>query len=273
VENLQKTFKKDGHESHAVKNVSLELHKGECFGLIGESGSGKSTVANLIAGLQKTDSGSVWMQKELPENGIAEYADLTKHMPALERKKYQSRMQMVFQNPKLSFNPSMTIGQSLEEAVRYYTKMSKPERQMLVVKRLEQVGLKPEYARKYSSQMSGGECQRAAIARALMIEPSLLICDEITSALDVSIQAQVMEILTRIQKEMQMTCLFISHDLALVSTICDRVAVMYHGEIVEIGSTNQIIHHSKNIYTKALLNSVFTADVETMQRYRKEKEG
>ncbi|MDO4323509.1 MAG: ABC transporter ATP-binding protein [Lachnospiraceae bacterium] len=267
AENLRKTFRKDGRNIEAVKNVSFELHRGECLGLIGESGSGKSTVANLIAGLEKAEGGSLQMQAW---DGSG-YKDLLGKMTPAERRAYRSRLQMVFQNPRLSFNPAMTIGQGMEEAVRYYTKMPKAERQAQVLQRLEQVGLGPEYAKKYSSQMSGGECQRAAIARALMIQPELLICDEITSALDVSIQAQVMGILTRIQREMKMTCLFISHDLALVSTICDRVAVMYHGEIVEMGETEKIIHHSTNDYTRALLESVFLADEETMNRYEAEK--
>ena len=130
---------------------------------------------------------------------------------------------MIFQNPRLSFNPAMTIGKGLEEALRYYTRISKEERKKRALENLELVGLKKEYYDRHAFELSGGECQRAAIARALMIEPEFLICDEITSALDVSVQAQIMDLFMEIQKKKKMTCIFISHDLALVSNICDRI--------------------------------------------------
>lgn len=265
VENLKKTFYKDGKQIDAVKNISFDLLKGECLGLIGESGSGKSTVANLITGLEKADNGSVRMKNNQT------FVNLMGRIGKIEKKQVRSRIQMIFQNPKLSFNPAMTIGQGLEEAVIYYKKMPSLERKELVTQRLKQVGLPPEYAGKHSSEMSGGECQRAAIARALMLQPEILICDEMTSALDVSIQAQIMEILTKIRQEQKMTCLFISHDLALVSTICDRIAVMYCGEIVEIGTTEDIIMKCRHEYTRQLLDSVFLADESTMNRYKRKK--
>ena len=178
---------------------------------------------------------------------------------------------MIFQNPRLSFNPAMTIGKGLEEGVRYYTKIPAARRKELALENLELVGLKREYYDRHSSELSGGECQRAAIARALMIEPEFLICDEITSALDVSVQAQIMSLFMEIQKKKKMTCLFISHDLALVSSICNRIAVMYNGKIVESGDRKQIIYHSSSNYTQKLLQSVFFADRETMTRYERKK--
>ncbi len=258
AENLQKRYYKGKQSIEAVKDVSFTIEKGTCLGLIGESGSGKSTVANLIAGLEKADGGKIRMKNLDASVGTSapEYEDLLGKLPPARRKMYGSRIQMVFQNPRLSFNPAMTIGQGLEEAVRYYTKWPKQRREEEARRRMEQVGLKAEYLHKRPRELSGGECQRAAIARALMIRPALLICDEATSALDVSIQAQVMEILDRIRRETGLTMLFISHDLALVSTICDHVAVMYRGGIVEAGTTEEILRNSTQAYTRELLDSV-----------------
>lgn len=265
AEHINKTFSKQGKKIKAVDDVSLELYRGECFGLIGESGSGKSTLANVIAGLEKADSGAVYM------DGPGGKINLLDAGNRKIQKEYCQRRQMIFQNPRLSFNPAMTIGKGLEEGVRYYTKIPAARRKELALENLELVGLKREYYDRHSSELSGGECQRAAIARALMIEPEFLICDEITSALDVSVQAQIMSLFMEIQKKKKMTCLFISHDLALVSSICNRIAVMYNGKIVESGDTKQIIYHSSSNYTQKLLQSVFFADRETMTRYERKK--
>ena len=165
-----------------------------------------------------------------------------------------------------------TLQQAItQQLVPMWESCTREERKKRALENLELVGLKKEYYDRHASELSGGECQRAAIARALMIEPEFLICDEITSALDVSVQAQIMDLFVEIQKKKKMTCLFISHDLALVSNICDRIAVMYDGKIVESGVTDQIIHHSSSDYTKKLLQSVFFADQETMTRYERKK--
>ena len=192
VEHLNKTFQKQGKRINAVCDVSFELYPGECFGLIGESGSGKSTLANLVAGLEKADSGAVYME------GSGGRIDLLAKGSRKLQKEYGQKRQMIFQNPRLSFNPAMTIGKGLEEALRYYTKLSKEERKKRALENLELVGLKKEYYDRHAFELSGGECQRAAIARALMIEPEFLICDEITSALDVSVQAQIMDLFMEI---------------------------------------------------------------------------
>ena len=230
VNNVSKNFTDRKEEIHAVKNVSFSIKQGECLGLIGESGSGKSTVANIVSGFVKPDSGEVFFTGK--------------------------NFQMVFQDPMMSFSPHMKILDSLCEGLRYRTKLGKREREDRALEVLEQVGLKREYAQKYCYELSGGECQRAAIGRAIMIKPELLICDEVTSALDVSVQAQIIRLLKTLANEMGMSYLFISHDLALVSSLCDRVAVMYQGEIVEIGNVREVIDYPKQEYTKRLLKAV-----------------
>lgn len=215
-----------------VKNISFAVEPGQIVGLVGESGSGKSTVANLVSGLMRPNSGRIRFEGQ--------------------------NLQMVFQDPMMSFSPRMKILDSLCEGLRYRTNLSRQERENRAYEVLEQVGLKREYAQKYSYELSGGECQRAAIGRAIMIRPELLICDEVTSALDVSVQAQIIRLLKGLADEMGMAYLFISHDLALVSSLCDRIAVMYHGEIVESGKVREVIDHPKQEYTKRLLASVLS---------------
>ena len=234
VEKLNKTFRSRKSELHAVKDVSFSIRQGECLGLIGESGSGKSTVANLVSGLLSPSSGTV--------------------------KFTGKNLQMIFQDPMMSFSPKMNILDSLCEGLRYRTNISRKEQEKRAYEVLEQVGLKQEYAKKFCYELSGGECQRAAIGRAIMIRPDLLICDEATSALDVSVQAQIIRLLKKLADEMKMSYLFISHDLALVSSLCDRIAVMYHGEIVEMGDVRKIMDHPEQEYTKLLLNSVLSVD-------------
>ncbi|MDO4633129.1 MAG: ATP-binding cassette domain-containing protein [Eubacteriales bacterium] len=232
VNKLNKIFRQGKKEFHAVDHISFSIRKGECFGLIGESGSGKSTAANMISGLMRPTSGEVRF--------------------------HGSNLQMVFQDPKASFSPHMRILDGLCEGLRYRTSLSRKEREERAYEVLEQVGLKPEYGRKYCHELSGGECQRAAIGRAIMIRPELLICDEVTSALDVSVQEQIIQLLKKLGRENGMSYLFISHDLALVSGICDRIAVMRRGKIVEMGETGEVILHPKEEYTKRLLDSVLT---------------
>lgn len=232
VENLKKTFRGGKNEIQAVNDVSFSIHRGECFGLIGESGSGKSTVAKIVSGLLKPSGGTVRFTGK--------------------------NMQMVFQDPVTSFSPRMNILDSLCEGVRYRTKLSRKKQEERAYEVLEQVGIKKEYAKKFSHELSGGECQRVAIGRAIMIKPELLICDEVTSALDVSVQAQIIYLLKKLADEMQMSYLFISHDLALVSGLCDRVAVMCQGEIVEMGETREVLEHPKEVYTKQLVDSVLS---------------
>lgn len=234
VANLKKTFYMGKDEFQAVKDVSFSIKQGECLGLIGESGSGKSTVAKLISGLIKPSQGEITF--------------------------YGKNMQMVFQDPMQSFSPRMTILDSLCEGVRYRTNFTRKEQEKRAYEVLEQVGLKKEYASKFCYELSGGECQRAAIGRAIMIKPELLICDEVTSALDVSVQAQIIHLLKSLADEMKMSYLFISHDLALVSGLCDRVAVMYQGNMIETGKVREVIDHPRAAYTKRLLASVLSVN-------------
>lgn len=220
AEHLKKQFHGNAKDSYAVQNVSFEIMPGECLGLIGESGSGKSTIARILTGMISSTEGSAYFEGK-PIVG--------KKVPKDARKD----MQMIFQNPKTSLNPKMTIGQNLEDALRYYEKLPKTERKERCEKILERVHLPQEYSFKYPDQLSGGECQRVCIARALLRHPKLLICDEATSALDVSVQKEIVDLLKQVQKEEHMALLFISHDVALVSNFCDRVIRLSNGEITE----------------------------------------
>lgn len=243
---VSKCFQKQKKRFLAVDQVSFAINAGECFGLVGESGCGKSTIARMITRLEPVSSGDVLI------NG----SNLCAFQGKRSRDLYR-QVQMVFQNPLDSFNPRIILGNSISEILINFG-ISRKEAYARMLQLLSQVGLEAEFAERYPHQVSGGQCQRAAIARAIAIEPSLLICDEATSALDVSVQAQIVELLARLQQELHMACLFISHDLALVRSICARVAVMRHGRIVEQGDTQQVIDYPQEAYTKQLINSVFT---------------
>lgn len=245
LQEVKKSFRKNQNIFAAVDGVSFHIEAGECVGLVGESGCGKSTIARLITRLEKMDSG------EITVNG----KNMAKLKGKALRKSYQ-KLQMVFQNPVDSFNPKLKIGSSIGESLinfgRYHGQVKQKVTQLL-----EMVGLKAEYAARYPHEISGGQCQRAAIARAIAVEPDLLICDEVTSALDVSIQAQIVNLILKLQKELHMSYLFISHDLALVQSICNRVLVMHCGRIVEEGTIQDVIEHAVHPYTQLLLSSVF----------------
>lgn len=241
---LSKVFTQHNTNVIAVEGIDLNIRSGECFGLIGESGSGKSTVANMIAGLLDVTAGEIAFDgSELPGKSC--------------RKGFiqRSRMQMIFQNPASSFSPRMTLLYAICEGLRYRKKLSRREIEQKALEIMDLVGLKREYAKRYCGELSGGECQRAAIARAIISEPRLLICDEATSALDVSVQSQIIKLLLQLKEDLGLSLLFISHDIALVSNICDRIAVMKEGQIVERGFTAQIIQHPEHPYTLKLLAS------------------
>lgn len=227
----------------ALKDVSLQVEPGKCMGIIGESGSGKSTLAKIIGGMNVPTEGRIFFYgKELSFRG----ADIIRS---------RNGIQMIFQSPYCSFNPRMTMKQALREAFCYREKISLKEQDARISKTLLEVGLTPEiFLEKKSGEMSGGECQRAAIARALLCNPKLLICDEITSALDVSIQAQIMRMLIELQKKKKLTVLFITHDIALVSCIADSIAILKSGRLIEIGETKSIISKPSNAYTKKLIH-------------------
>ncbi|KPU44416.1 oligopeptide transport ATP-binding protein OppF [Oxobacter pfennigii] len=244
VKHLKKVFSRKRSRVIAVDDINFKISSGQCFSLIGESGSGKSTAANMIAGLLDITEGEViFNKKTLPDKSCQKGFYL------------RDEMQMVFQNPLSSFSPKMTVLYSICEGLRYRSHMTRSDMTHKAYETLEMVGLKKDYANRFCSELSGGECQRVAIARAIVSNPKLLICDEVTNALDVSVQAQVLQLLLRLKQDLNLSYLFISHDIALVSNISDRIAVMKEGNIVEEGVPEEIINHPKHPYTDILIRS------------------
>ena len=245
-------FKKEGSQQHlAVNDVSLQLLKGETLGLVGESGCGKSTLAKSIMRLVRTDSGKITLdQRELTE------------LEGDELKVARSDFQMVFQDPYASLNPRMTVYDLLAEAISTQGRQAESELLQSVVSLMQDVGLPAQAIRKYPHEFSGGQRQRIAIARALALKPRLLIADEPVSALDVTIQAQILELLLELIQKYQITMIFISHDLSVVRYLTDRTAVMYQGSIVEYGDTEEVFNHPQHDYTRALLSAIPIADPE-----------
>lgn len=249
VNGLSKHFTKDKISFAAVDAVSLSIDPGECLGLVGESGCGKSTTALLIARLLREDQGQIRFQGEdLRQSGVW--------------KRLRRDIQMIFQNPADSFDPRYTLLSSVKQGLRYLERCPKAELEQRAKEAIACVGLKESYWKRPVRQLSGGECQRAAIARAMISNPKLLICDEATSALDVSVQAQIVALLQRLKQEKHLSYLFITHDLALASSVCDRIAVMYRGRIVETGPTLEIIRQPRHPYTQMLLSCVLPARVD-----------
>jgi oligopeptide/dipeptide ABC transporter ATP-binding protein len=240
----------------AVNNVSFTVNEGETFGLVGESGCGKSTLARLIMGLIKADSGEINFQGR-------NFLDLR----GSELRKSRKQMQMVFQKPYESLNPKMTVGQIISAPFDIHGVYSKQERVQKVKELLEMVGLSQQYINRYPHEFSGGQRQRIGIARAIALNPKLVICDEAVSALDVSIQSQILNLLNDLQKEFNITYLFISHDLSVVKHVSDKIGVMYLGEMVEVGDAETIYKNPKHPYTQALLSAIPIPD----PTYKKER--
>lgn len=234
------------HQLKAVDGVNFTLYEGETLGVVGESGCGKSTLARAIIGLAPVTEGSVtWLGQDLSKTTKREMQDIRKDI------------QMIFQDPLASLNPRMTIGDIIAEPLKtHFPTMPKKEVKEKVEKIMTRVGLLPNVINRYPHEFSGGQCQRIGIARALILEPKVIICDEPVSALDVSIQAQVINLLRSLQKEMGLSLIFIAHDLAVVKHISDRVLVMYLGNVVELGSKAQVYNETKHPYTKALMQAV-----------------
>lgn len=248
LEHISKEFEeKDRSKLKAVTDVSLGMAKRECLGIVGESGCGKSTLAKLVTFIEPPTDGKIYFNGE----------DVT-NIKGYELRAYRREVQIIFQNPSNVFSPRMKIGQFLMEPWIHFEKLSKKAAKEQAYYALDRVRLSCDYFNKYPHQLSGGELQRIAIARAIALHPQLLICDEATSALDVSIQKQIIDLLREHQEEADFSILFISHDLALAENFCNRVAVMYLGRIVEVMNGKALRKNAKHPYAKALLESVFS---------------
>ena len=229
----------------ALQDVSLCVQAGERVGLVGESGSGKSTMARVLLGLQKPDQGTVRV------GGVNPFA-----LSAAQRKSFRRSIQLVFQDPYGSLNPRLTIGRALSEVLAVHDLATPEERPDRVAALLEQVGLNPVLAPRYPHEFSGGQRQRIALARALAVEPRVLVADEPVSALDVSVQVQILNLLADLQRQRGLALLLIAHDLAVVRYCCDRVYVMHQGQVVEQGPTAEVLDHPRHPDTANLLAAV-----------------
>ena len=260
IKNLKKYFtikgEKVGHNKlRAVEDVSFDIYKGETLGLVGESGSGKTTAGRTILRLYEPTDGSI----------IYAGKDITK----VKIQPYRRKMQYIFQDPYASLNPRMTVGDIVGEPIDIHNlAKSRGERTDRIKQLLEQVGLNSEQATRYPHEFSGGQRQRIGIARALAVEPEFIVCDEPVSALDVSIQAQIINMLEKLQQDMGLTYLFIAHDLAVVKHISQRIGVMYLGKIVEVAATRELHTRPLHPYTRALLSAIPAFDPQ-VNRERK----
>jgi len=230
----------------ALNDVSFTILPGETFSVVGESGCGKSTLARTTVGIYPPDSGEIRFRGERVD-----------HLSAQEMLPYRAKMQMIFQDPYASLNPRMTVKQTLEEPVVFHKRnITRSETADRVAEVMRQVGVDPKWAARYPHEFSGGQRQRISIARALMVDPEFIVADEPVSALDVSIQAQIINLLVRLQEELQLSYLFVSHDLAVVEHISDRVAIMYLGKIVEVSPSQEIYREPRHPYTQSLLSAI-----------------
>ncbi|MCF3182478.1 dipeptide ABC transporter ATP-binding protein [Streptomyces polychromogenes] len=248
-------FKKQIGAVRAVDGISFDLHQGETLGIVGESGCGKSTVAKLLMLLETATSGEVFYKGQ----------DITK-LSGKALKAVRRNIQMVFQDPYTSLNPRMTVGDIIGEPFEIHPEVApKGDRRRRVQELLDVVGLNPEYINRYPHQFSGGQRQRIGIARGLALQPEIIICDEPVSALDVSVQAQVINLMAKLQDEFNLSYIFIAHDLSIVRHISDRVGVMYLGKMAEIGTDTQIYDHPTHPYTQALLSAVPVPDPDARE--------
>ncbi|WP_437271826.1 ABC transporter ATP-binding protein [Staphylococcus succinus] len=260
VKNLKQYFNKGKHnEVRAIENISFDVFKGETFGLVGESGCGKSTTGKAIIKLNDITDGEI----------LYEGVDIQKIKNRKDSLKFNKKIQMIFQDPYASLNPRLKVMDIVAEGIDIHKLAAGvKDRKKRVYDLLETVGLSKEHANRYPHEFSGGQRQRIGIARALAVEPEFIIADEPISALDVSIQAQVVNLLLKLQKERGITFLFIAHDLSMVKYISDRIAVMHFGKIVELGSADEIYNHPLHPYTQSLLSAVPQPDPES-ERIRK----
>lgn len=252
-------FKKTAGYVKAVDHVDLDIYRGEILGVVGESGCGKTTLGKSILQLIRPFSGEVIYH--FPEGE----KDITK-VPKKELDDARKKMQIVFQNPYSSLNPSFTIFGTMQEPLIRFGMKNKKERREKIAKLLEEVNLPKEYMERYPNEFSGGQRQRIGIARALSVDPEFIVCDEAVSALDVSIQAQVLQLLKELKEKKNLTYMFITHDLSVVEYISDRIAVMYLGHIVEMAETQEIFENTLHPYTEALLSAIPIADINRRRK-------
>ena len=249
IKNLSKVYESKGAAVKALTDVSLTVYQGETVGIVGESGCGKTTLGRcVVRGIDAT-SGEVLFHTE--EDGVIDFLKTTR----AQMKKYRRDIQMIFQDPYASLDPRMTVFDIISEPLRYNSNMTKREIEEAVDKIAEQVGLNKAFLRRYPHAFSGGQRQRIGIARSLILQPKVIVCDEAVSALDVSIQAQIINLLEDLQREYNLTYLFISHALSVVRHISDRVMVMYLGRMVEFGETEELFANPLHPYTRALLSA------------------
>lgn len=251
VKDVSVGYVRRGRRTQALRDVGIEISPGEVLGVVGESGSGKSTLARCITGLIAPDVGEIRFAGE--------------RISQRRSKQQRRRIQMVFQDPRSALNPRMTVFQLIEEGWLTHRGIAPTDPRTAAGELLEDVGLGVDLLDRRQSQLSGGQAQRIGIARALAVQPDLLLCDEAVSALDVSVQTQVLGLLARIRRDLELTMMFISHDLGVVRQIADRVAVMYLGEIVEVGSVDDIFEKPRHSYTRTLLDAALDLSRERIQ--------
>jgi ABC-type oligopeptide transport system ATPase subunit len=261
VQGLTKVFGRGRRSHRALDDVSFELRRGEVLGLVGESGSGKSTTVRCLVGLEKPDAGTIRY------DGAFEVLDSS----AAQLAQYRREVQMVFQDPYSSLDPRMTVRQIVEEPLLVMGGTTALGRLERVRSLLHLVGLGDEHLTRYPRQFSGGQRQRIAIVRALAVEPAVLICDEPVSALDVSVQAQVLNLIKDMQRQLSLTVLFIAHDLAVVKYLCDRIVVLHQGRVEESGRVQDVYGNPRAAYTRELLDAVPVPDPKTERERRRQR--
>ena len=255
VSDLHCSFDTTRGKVHAVRGVSFEMQRGETLALVGESGCGKTTLARCILGLQKIDSGDVMLDGQTVSG-----------LSRRQLRPHRAAMQCVFQDPFSSLNPRKRVETLIREPLDLHGVGTVAERRKTVLELMERVGLRPDWSRRFPHEFSGGQRQRIGIARALALRPKLIICDEPVSALDVSVQAQIINLLYELQRDFEVSYLFITHDLTLVENFADRVAIMYLGQIVEVGKAGEIWRNPQHEFTRTLIEAIPVADPNVPMR-------